>query len=110
MTDTTNLPPFGESEYLSAASYQPGTKIKCKVVEFLGAQEYETTDGSKKTGAYYSVIVDSTPRKYRMSTSVQQALRDECKIKDYQGVVGKVLVLKVKKYGVGNGFELHSLE
>ena len=100
---------FGESDYLNANDYEVGARVKVKVVDFLGRQDYDAYGGEKDRTGFYKVDDRGAHKEFRFSQTNETLAAKKFGIKSYADLVGKYLTLSVKHYQQGNGFVLEDI-
>lgn len=102
---------FGESDYLDANEYSISATVNVKPLSFLGRLEYINKAGDTERSGYYMVKTDKgTQKKFRLGINNEKILKNKFKCAGYGDIIGKVLILQVKKYNLGNGFIVADLK
>ena len=96
---------WGKSEYLDADEYKPGDTVKTRVSSNLGRLPYTAKDGTPKRAQMYKVTTEGIVQQFRLGIK-NEILCAKMGIKTAEELVGKTLVLQVKKYPLGQGFVL----
>ena len=99
---------FGFGDFLSADDHPVGSEIQIKILEYLGRQEYTGKDGKPRSAGMYKAQADSVgiPQQWRLGIKNEKVAYQRFRIKSYEDLVGRTLVLKIAKFPMGNGFML----
>ena len=103
-----DLHKYGVGDYLDAEDYKPNEEVRVKVLDFLGRQEYTARDGTVKRAAMLKVEAEGVgvPQQFRWGIRNEKISARKFGIKEYSELVGRTLLLRVKVYKLGSGFEL----
>ena len=102
---------FGFGDFLSADDYAVGSEIQIKILEYLGRQEYPGKDGKPRSAGMYKAQADSVglPQQWRLGIKNEKVAYQRFRIRNYEDLVGRILVLKIAKFPMGNGFMLMNI-
>jgi hypothetical protein len=102
---------FGESDYLNADDFAVGATVKVPCMAWIGRREYQTRDNKVKKAGFYTVEDRGAQKEFRLGIKNEKALALKFKLKGYEDLVNKVIVLYVEKYPMGhNGFVITGVE